>query len=100
MQEKTRADLADMESEAVVRHAMRRREPFAWIKVVSDEVDDYLPKALTQCVDKNGHASTLAGVKLLIQNPLLLPAMARMGYRSHKTPKRLAEALLPLLKQV
>ncbi len=96
--EKTSADVVDMESAAVAEHALARGEAFAWIRIVSDTVEELLPLELTHCVNQDGFPSPLAGIRTLLGAPRLLPVMLRMAARNTRLGKSLARAILETLE--
>ena len=93
----TGALAVDMESAAVAEHAMRREEPFVWIRVISDTVEESVPQALFQCFSPDGFPSIYNSCKVLLKYPWLTHSLIRMGFRSERGASRLAESVLPWL---
>lgn len=94
----TGAVAVDMESEAVVKHAMSRGEPFVWLKSISDTAKESLPSAILGCIGPDGFPSTGKSLWVMLKQPPLIPAMLRMGYRSNQLSRKLACMLVPYLK--
>ena len=92
MHHETGADLVDMESAAVARHALSRGEPFGWIRGITDSAGETLPDALLSCLDEQGFPSFTRAVKLVLKQPAMLLFAARLGWRSQAVSRRLAEA--------
>jgi adenosylhomocysteine nucleosidase len=98
--EHTGAMAVDMESIAVARHANARREPFAWIKVISDGWDESLPCELMDCTDEHGYPSVKKSLFFLAKKPQYLPTMIKMGLRTRRVSKLLSDAVVQVLEKL
>ncbi len=94
------ADLVDMESAAVALHAIQRSEPFGWLRVVSDPVDQALPLEILSCMHSNGFPSISKSIKTLARNPRVLPSFLRMALRTKRLSQNLGQALPETIREV
>ncbi|MBN2327846.1 MAG: hypothetical protein JXR73_11890 [Candidatus Omnitrophica bacterium] len=90
----TEASLVDMESAAVARHAQKRKEPFAWIRVVSDAAGDDVAPEMMKCLSPAGFPSAFSALKIILAKPALLLAFLKMGRRSSLCASNLADVIL------
>ncbi|MGC9328204.1 MAG: hypothetical protein ACP5I1_11260, partial [Candidatus Hinthialibacter sp.] len=98
LRQTTGASLVDMESAAVAEHARMRREPFVWIRGVSDAAGDDVPPEIMQCFSHTGFPSTLSALKILLAQPALLPAFLKLARRGRLCASNLPDVVLPWLK--
>ena len=89
----TGATVVDLESAAVAAHARSRNEPFVWIRVISDDLEDTIPDAFLRCVDQEGFPSVSAAMVQLLFHPTILPAMIRLARRTVLLSRCLADAV-------
>ncbi|MBZ0258535.1 hypothetical protein K8I31_20880 [bacterium] len=93
------ADLVDMESAAVARHAQSRGECFAWIKAVSDGAYETIPAEAMQCLGEDGFPSISASMQTFIRNPWVMLSLTQLGARASKLDTILADAVFEFINQ-
>lgn len=97
--ERLDADLVDMESAAVARHAQSRGECFAWIKVVSDGACETIPASAVQCLGEDGFPSMGASLWTIMGNPWAMFSLTQLGARTSKLDTILADAVFEFINQ-
>ncbi|MDP8243660.1 MAG: hypothetical protein P9L94_06235 [Candidatus Hinthialibacter antarcticus] len=97
--ERLGADLVDMESAAVARHAKSRGECFAWIKAVSDGAEEAIPAEALQCIGVDGFPNIGASLRTLARKPWALGSLIQLGVRASKLDSVLADAVFEFINQ-
>ena len=91
---RTGAVAVDLESAAVAQHARDRNEAFMWLRVISDSLEETLPRPLTRCFDAHGFPSVSAALRQLLLHPTLLSTALRLKKRTEFLSASLAEAVI------
>ena len=94
---RTGADLVDMESAAVARHAEGRGERFLWIKAISDTAAEPLPAWVVEVFGAQGEIDGHALLQAILRRPLDLLSAAVLLLRARRLSRRLADALFDFL---
>ena len=83
----TRALAVDMESAAVARAALEKNLPFFTLRAICDPAEETVPRALYDCLDKNGKVRLTAVLLNLAGRPSLALDLRRMSihYSAAKT---------------
>jgi adenosylhomocysteine nucleosidase len=85
--------VVDMESAIVRRFAETSGLPLLTIRAISDSADDALPERLLGWVDEFGRPRLGRVSRDLAGHPLQIPALIRLGRRSHRAARQMAYAV-------
>lgn len=94
------ADAVDMESFAVLTAAKQKKLPAVAIRVISDRFDEDMPVDIDMTVDEKGRVKIGGVVKHVASHPLQLPALIRLGRKSHTAAEALAHFLEAFIKEL
>jgi adenosylhomocysteine nucleosidase len=87
------ADAVDMESFLVMEQAAQRGVPAAAIRVIGDLVDEDMPVDFERVVNPQGGIDRWRATAAALKSPHRLPRLIRVGMRSRRATKGLAEFL-------
>jgi adenosylhomocysteine nucleosidase len=88
----------DLESFAVAEVCLRRQTPFLAVRVVSDAVDDRLPREVERLARQKTRAAQIgAALGAILDRPGALKEMYRLKQNALAASDRLAKALVGLI---
>lgn len=90
------ADAVDMESFPIAEVMSRSGTPFASIRIISDTAKETLPLDFTGLL-QGRRALFWGAVNLLLQNPLKIPSIIKLGFQSKMISDRLSRFSLSAL---
>ena len=94
------ADAVDMESFATISVAREKKVSFVAVRVISDRFDEDMPADIDITVDEKGRVKIGGVVKHVVLHPLQLPALIRLGRKSHTAAEALAHFLEGFIKEL
>jgi adenosylhomocysteine nucleosidase len=94
------AGAVEMESFAIATVAADHGLPMVAIRVVSDTTDHDLPIQIDTMVDEQGRVSVKGVVRQVVNHPLQLPALIRLGRESRTAAEALAHFLEAFIKKL
>jgi adenosylhomocysteine nucleosidase len=83
----------DMESFSILEVARKKNVPAMILRVISDSFDRDLPVDIDTLVDEQGNVRIGGVVRYLARNPLMVPALVRLGRDSKTAAEALAHFL-------
>lgn len=87
------ADAVDMESFATISVAKERNVSAVAVRVISDRLNEDMPAEIDATVDERGRVRIGGVVKHVAAHPLQIPALIRLGRKSHTAAEALAHFL-------
>jgi adenosylhomocysteine nucleosidase len=94
------ADAVDMESFAILLAAKEKKLPVVAIRVVSDRFDEDMPANVDMTVDERGRVKIGGVVRHVASHPLQLPALIRLGRKSHTAAEALCHFLEAFINEL
>jgi adenosylhomocysteine nucleosidase len=94
------ADAVDMESFATISVAREKNVSAVAIRVISDRFDEDVPAEIETTLDEHGRVKIGGVAKYVASHPLQLPALIRLGRKSHTAAEALAHFLEAFIKEL
>lgn len=94
------AEAVDMESFATISVAGEKNVPFLAVRVISDRFDEDMPAEIETTIDERGRVKIGDVVKHVAAHPLQIPALIRLGRKSHTAAEALAHFLEAFIKEL
>lgn len=94
------ADAVDMESFATLSVAKEKNVSAVAVRVIGDRLDEDMPAEIDATVDQQGRVRIGGVVKHVAAHPLQIPALIRLGKKSHTAAEALAHFLEAFIKEL
>ena len=94
------ADAVDMESFATISVAKEKNVSAVAVRVISDRFDEDMPADLETTIDERGRVKIGEVAKHVAAHPLQIPALIRLGRKSHTAAEALAHFLEAFIKDL
>ncbi|HYA63680.1 MAG TPA: hypothetical protein VED66_10770 [Candidatus Sulfotelmatobacter sp.] len=94
------ADAVDMESFATISVAKEKNVSAVAVRVISDCFDEDMPVDLETTIDQRGRVKIGEVAKHVAAHPLQIPALIRLGRKSHTAAEALAHFLEAFIKDL
>jgi adenosylhomocysteine nucleosidase len=94
------AEAVDMESFATISVAREHNVSAVAVRVISDRLDEDTPGEIETTIDERGRVKIGSVVKHVASHPLQIPALIRLGRKSHTAAEALAHFLEAFIKEM